>query len=665
MKLHSLKFKLLGFIFSMIILLIGVVVGDNVIEFNTYLNSNISSEITKANEVFGDRINDLKENSLSLASQLAMNTKVINAIETKDTKRILDDVKPIVESSKIEFVTITDEKGNVLARTHEPDKNGDSVLNQQNVKFALEGKPNSKIESGTQVKLAARSGVPVKNEQGKIIGVISTGYRLDSDKIVDYIKDRLNCEATIFLEDVRVATTLQKDGQRVLGTKLDPKILEIVTKNNKYIGEANILGAQYSTAYTTILSEDNKIIGILFTGRSVSEITNFKNSFIMNTIKISLVIVLIFSVLIYLYIDKKITKPLVRVVDHFKAVAEGDFSKEILAKNLQRKDEIGDIARGIALMKKELSDLIKNVMNNSQELSASSEELAATVEEFSSMTENIGESIKNINSGIHDTSAASEEISASIKEIDSSITILSGKAIEGSGNANSAKERTEKMQNKTKLSMKEIEVLFIEKEDKILISINEGKIVENIKIMADTIAGIAEQTNLLALNASIEAARAGEQGKGFAVVAEEVRKLAEESTKAVESIKETIIKVQSAFKNLANNSNDVLLFIKEKVNPQFIEMIEVGMETHKDAQFVSKMSEEIAAMSEEVTATMNQVSESVENLTENTLASSKESETIKDNIVDATKGISEIALAAQNQALLAEKLYALVQKFKF
>jgi Methyl-accepting chemotaxis protein len=649
----------------MIILLIGVVVGDNVIEFNTYLNSNISSEITKANEVLGDRINDLKENSLSLASQLAMNTKVINAIETKDSKRILDDVKLIVESSKIEFVTITDEKGNVLARTHEPDKNGDSVLNQQNVKLALEGKPNSKIESGTQVKLAARSGVPVKNEQGKIIGVISTGYRLDSNEIVDYIKDRLNCEATIFLEDVRIATTIQKDGQRVLGTKLDPKILENVMKNNKYIGEANILGAQYSTAYTTILSEDNKIIGILFTGRSVSEITNFKNSFIMNTIKISLVIVLIFSVLIYLYIDKKITKPLVRVVEHFKAVAEGDFSKEIFAKNIQRKDEIGDIARGIALMKKELSELIKNIINNSQELSASSEELAATVEEFSSVTENIGESIRNINSGIHDTSAASEEISASIKEIDSSITILSSKAIEGSGNANSAKERTEKMQNKTKISMKEIEVLFIEKEDKILVSINEGKIVENIKVMADTIASIAEQTNLLALNASIEAARAGEQGKGFAVVAEEVRKLAEESTKAVDSIKETIIKVQSAFKNLANNSNDVLLFIKEKVNPQFIEMIEIGMETHKDAEFVSKMSEEIAAMSEEVTATMNQVSESVENLTENTLVSSKESETIKDNIVDATKGISEIALAAQNQALLAEKLHTLVQKFKF
>ena len=66
--------------------------------------------------------------------------------------------------------------------------------------------------------------------------------------------------------------------------------------------------------------------------------------------------------------------------------------------------------------------------------------------------------------------------------------------------------------------------------------LKNGKVVDNIKIMADTIGSIAEQTNLLALNAAIEAARAGEQGKGFAVVAEEVRKLAEQSSQAVTGI---------------------------------------------------------------------------------------------------------------------------------
>ena len=664
MKLHSLKFKLLGFIFSMIILLVGTVIGDNIFEFNKYLNTNINGDIEQANEILSDKINDLKDNSLNLAFQLANNSKVATAIETKDTQRILNDLKPIVESSKIEFVTIADEKGNVLARTHEPEKKGDSVLNQQNVKLALEGKPNSKIESGTQVKLAARSGVPVKNEQGKIIGVISTGYRLDSNEVVDYIKTRLNCDATIFLEDVRIATTMEKDGARVIGTKLDPKISEIVMKNNKYYGEATILDSKYSTVYTPILNE-NKVIGILFTGRSMTEITNFKVNFIINTIEISIIILIMFSVIIYLYVDNKISKPLIRVVEHFKSIAKGDLTNKILPKNLKRKDEIGDIARAMALMKKELSELIKNIINNSQELSASSEELAATVEEFSAMTENIGNSIRNINSGIHNTSAVSQEISASIEEVDNSITTLTEKAIEGSSNANSAKERTEKMQSKTKLSMNEIETLFIEKEENISNSINDGKVVENIKVMADTIAGIAEQTNLLALNASIEAARAGEQGKGFAVVAEEVRKLAEESTKAVESIKDTIVKVQRAFNNLSYNSKDVLLFIKEKVNPQFDEMIEIGEETHSDAEFVSKMSEEIAAMSEEITATMNQVNEAVQNMTENTQNSSEESEIITNNIMDVTKGIDEIASTAQNQALLAEKLNEMVQKFKF
>ncbi|MBS2905259.1 methyl-accepting chemotaxis protein, partial [Klebsiella pneumoniae] len=68
-------------------------------------------------------------------------------------------------------------------------------------------------------------------------------------------------------------------------------------------------------------------------------------------------------------------------------------------------------------------------------------------------------------------------------------------------------------------------------------AIEQGKVVEDVRIMADSIAEISEQTNLLALNAAIEAARAGENGKGFAVVAEEVKHLAEQTRDTVEQIK--------------------------------------------------------------------------------------------------------------------------------
>ena len=182
--------------------------------------------------------------------------------------------------------------------------------------------------------------------------------------------------------------------------------------------------------------------------------------------------------------------------------------------------------------------------------------------------------------------------------------------------------------------------------------------------MADTIANIAEQTNLLALNAAIEAARAGEQGRGFAVVAEEVRKLAEQSSEAVTSIQDTILKVQQAFKSSIDNGKDLLEFINKDVNAQLKAYEETGNNYYEDSEFISKMSEEIAAMSEEITASVGQINEAMQNMTDIDQNSIDQMESINESIEQSTNAIEEIDSTAKRQAELVEDLNEIILKFK-
>ncbi|MGL5352467.1 MAG: methyl-accepting chemotaxis protein, partial [Clostridium sp.] len=206
-------------------------------------------------------------------------------------------------------------------------------------------------------------------------------------------------------------------------------------------------------------------------------------------------------------------------------------------------------------------------------------------------------------------------------------------------------------------------LISVEKQKNMEKAIEDGKVVDSIKVMADTIGSIAEQTNLLALNAAIEAARAGEQGRGFAVVADEVRKLAEQSSKAVISIQETIAKVQNAFKISIDTGSDILEFINIQVNEQFDAYGKAGNQYYNDSEFVSGMSDEIATMSDQITSTVGQVSEAIQNMANVSLKSTEEAETIKESIDEVSKAIDQVAITAQSQAELAQKLNEIVLLF--
>lgn len=409
-------------------------------------------------------------------------------------------------------------------------------------------------------------------------------------------------------------------------------------------------------------SELDKLINENNSNAKASNLNNRNISSKSNNTMIILIIAgLIVAVGLGTILSKDISTSLLKMVHQAEDLAKFDLSHNYL---VTRKDEFGKTGSALVKAQESIKELVKTIIVNSEEMSASSEELSATVQELLSKAETIDESVNKITSGIENSGAASEEISASVQEVDSSINVLASKASEGSNNAIQAKERATAVKNKSKKAINETRELYSEKQTNMEKAIEEGKVVDSVKIMADTIGSIAEQTNLLALNAAIEAARAGEQGKGFAVVAEEIRKLAEQSSQAVVSIQDTIKKVQAAFKSSTNTGSDILEFINIKVNEQFNAYGETGNQYYEDSEFVSKMSEEIAAMSEEITATVGQVTSAVQNMDQMSQSSAEEAEMIKVSVDETTKAVEQVALTAQSQAELAQKLNEIVQQFK-
>ncbi|SMB87837.1 methyl-accepting chemotaxis protein [Desulfonispora thiosulfatigenes DSM 11270] len=369
-----------------------------------------------------------------------------------------------------------------------------------------------------------------------------------------------------------------------------------------------------------------------------------------------------------LIVRKAILKPLETISKILKRLASYDLhfdeeNKDEMAL-LEYKNEIGDLGENLATVQKELIFMVQELGTSIEDLSAKSEELSASSEEILAQLEDVTKSSEDISKETQNTSAATEELLASVEEVTSSIEGLASKAEEGSNNAVKFKERASKVEKDGQNAFDNVKVIYTEKEEKILQAMQKVKVVEEVKVMAETIANIADQTNLLALNAAIEAARAGEAGKGFSVVADEIRKLAEQSGTAVDKIKEVIVEVQDAFANISDNSNEILNFMKGDITMQLENFVKAGGQYYEDADYVNNLSEQLAQMTAEINTTISQVSTVVQNITHGAQDVADKSGAILDNVSENTNGMLQIAATAQDQANMAQKLNEIVQKFK-
>jgi aerotaxis receptor len=206
---------------------------------------------------------------------------------------------------------------------------------------------------------------------------------------------------------------------------------------------------------------------------------------------------------------RRVAEPLRRVAHAANRVAAGALDARA---NLDRGDELGQVARALDQLTVNLMAVVSDVRREAEGIRTTTEEVARGGDDLSNRTEQQAASLEQ-------TAAALQQFAQSTHENAGHTSKASQIAAEASEQARSGGEAVERVVH----TMREIETS----------SRRIGDII-------GVIDGIAFQTNILALNAAVEAARAGEQGRGFAVVAAEVRSLAQRSAEAARQIKDLI-----------------------------------------------------------------------------------------------------------------------------
>lgn len=399
--------------------------------------------------------------------------------------------------------------------------------------------------------------------------------------------------------------------------------------------DANTALATYKESIHKLESQIQEFTALTdkVTEQAIKESLSFEKNVILILMGLALA-ALILAVIISFVIIASIKKPLNDLRSRITDIAqgEGDLTKRM---NISGHDEIAEISRMFNQFLDKLHGIISLISSTSTQVASSASQLNSTAERIATGAEEVAAQASTV-------ATAGEEMSATSGDIAQNCQM----AAEGAQRASQSATNGAGVVEKTVMVMGQI-AERVQETARTVESLGERS--DQIGAIIGTIEDIADQTNLLALNAAIEAARAGEQGRGFAVVADEVRALAERTTRATKEIGEMIKAIQRETKGAV------------VAMEQGVQQVEAGtIEAAKSGDALRDILEQV----NDVASQVNQIATAAEEQTATTSEISNNMQQITQVVQDTASGAHQSATAASQLYGNAEELQRLVRQFK-
>lgn len=320
---------------------------------------------------------------------------------------------------------------------------------------------------------------------------------------------------------------------------------------------------------------------------------------------------------------------------------EGDLTSRV---TILSNREIAQVGTGINVFMGKLQDIFKVITDNSIKMEQ--------------VVNEVRDSVLTSNNSVSSLSAMTEELSATMGEMASNASVINKNAFEVKKEVSAIVGQTEdirqyttemkthasSIENTAHGAMESAEQKINQILEVLEQAIKESESVDQVNNLTNDILSIASKTNLLSLNASIEAARAGEAGKGFAVVAMEISQLSSASQEAANRIQSINNIVIQAVHNLAENANDLVVYINTSILPEFKNFAVGGTEYKSKADSIESMMNDFTKRMDSLQGTIEEIADSINLITQS---------------ID--EGVSGVGSAAESTQTLLEDMENIAQ----